>query len=200
MNVEPLPLPGVFRVTLDVFRDDRGAFMETWQARKYAACGIDHDFVQDNWSESRRGVLRGLHYQLTQPQGKLVAVVAGEIFDVVVDVRRSSPTFGQWVSETLSADRGSALWVPPGFAHGFYVVSDRATVLYKCTDYYQPGSERTLLWNDPQLAIVWPLAPGAQPILSAKDAKGAALAEADVFEQDPVKSPVMQWPRSRALA
>lgn len=200
MNVEPLPLPGVFRVTLDVFRDDRGAFMETWQARKYATCGIDHDFVQDNWSESRRGVLRGLHYQLTQPQGKLVAVVAGEIFDVVVDVRRSSPTFGQWVSETLSADRGSALWVPPGFAHGFYVVSDRATVLYKCTDYYQPGSERTLLWNDPQLAIVWPLAPGAQPILSAKDAKGACLAEADVFEQDPVKSPVMQWPRSRALA
>jgi dTDP-4-dehydrorhamnose 3,5-epimerase len=160
MNVEPLALPGVSRVTLDVFRDERGAFMETWQARKYAACGIDHDFVQDNWSESRRGVLRGLHYQLTQPQGKLVAVVAGEIFDVVVDLRRSSPTFGQWVSEILSAERGAALWVPPGFAHGFYVTSERATVLYKCTDYYQPAGERTLRWDDPQLAVAWPLPSG----------------------------------------
>lgn len=200
MKVEPLPLPGIARVTLDVFRDERGAFMETWQARKYAACGIDREFVQDNWSESRRGVLRGLHYQLTHPQGKLVAVVSGEIFDVVVDVRRSSRTFGRWISETLSADRGSALWVPPGFAHGFYVMSDRATVLYKCTDFYQPGSERTLRWDDPELAITWPLAPGIQPILSPKDAAGSTLADAEVFAQDPGKSPLLQWPRSRAIA
>lgn len=199
MNVEPLALSGVSRVALDVFRDDRGAFMETWQARKYAACGIDHDFVQDNWSESRRGVLRGLHYQLTQPQGKLVAVVAGEIFDVVVDLRRSSPTFGQWVSETLSAERGAALWVPPGFAHGFYVTSERATVLYKCTDYYQPAGERTLRWDDPQLAIAWPLPSGMSPILSPKDAKGSSLAEAEVFERDPARKLVLHWPRSRAL-
>lgn len=199
MKVEQLPLPGVARVTLDVFRDERGAFMETWQARKYAAFGIDCEFVQDNWSESRAGVLRGLHYQLTQPQGKLVAVVAGEIFDVVVDLRRSSPTFGQWISENLSAERGSALWVPPGFAHGFYVMSERATVLYKCTDFYQPGSERTLRWDDPDLAIAWPLVPGTQPILSAKDARGVCLAEAEVFEQDPA-SIVLQWPRSYAIA
>lgn len=200
MNVEPLPLSGISRVTLDVFRDERGAFMETWQSRKYAACGIDYEFVQDNWSESRHGVLRGLHYQLTHPQGKLVAVVAGEIFDVVVDMRRSSPTFGQWISETLSAERGAALWVPPGFAHGFYVMSERATVLYKCTDFYQPGSERTLLWDDPALGITWPIAPGRQPILSPKDAKGLCLAEADAFERDPAKSPILQWPKSRALA
>jgi dTDP-4-dehydrorhamnose 3,5-epimerase len=200
MKVEPLPLSGVARVTHDVFRDERGAFMETWQSRKYAASGIDHDFVQDNWSESRRGVLRGLHYQLHQPQGKLVAVVAGEIFDVVVDLRRSSTTYGQWISETLSAERGAALWVPPGFAHGFYVVSDRATVLYKCTDYYQPTSERTLRWDDPQLAIAWPLAPGARPILSTKDAQGACLAEAEVFGRDPAAGVVLQWPRSRVQA
>src|SRR5262249_54933239 len=122
-----------------------------------------------------------------------------EIFDVVVDVRRASPTFGHWVSETLSAERGAALWVPPGFAHGFYVVSDKATVLYKCTDYYQPGSERTLLWNDPRLAIIRPLPPGAQPILSPKDAQGKCLMDADVFESDPAKGIVLQWPRSRAL-
>lgn len=200
MNVEQLPLSGIARVTLDVFRDERGAFMETWQSRKYAACGIDWDFVQDNWSESRHGVLRGLHYQLTHPQGKLVAVVAGEIFDVVVDMRRSSPTFGHWISEILSAERGAALWVPPGFAHGFYVMSERATVLYKCTDFYQPGSERTLLWNDPALGITWPMERGSQPILSAKDAEGRCLSEADVFERDPARSPVMQWPKSRVVA
>lgn len=194
MKVESLHLPGVARVTHDVFRDDRGAFMETWQSRKYAAAGIDQDFVQDNWSESRRGVLRGLHYQLTQPQGKLVAVVAGEIFDVVVDLRRTSPTFGQWISEILSAERGAALWVPPGFAHGFYAVSDRATVLYKCTEFYHPASERTLLWNDPDLAIAWPLAPGATPILSPKDAQGFRLAQAQVFERDPAEANVWQTP------
>ena len=153
MKVESLHLPGVARVTHDVFRDDRGAFMETWQARKYAAAGIDREFVQDNWSESRRGVLRGLHYQLTQPQGKLVAVVAGEIF---------------------------------------YAVSDRATVLYKCTEFYHPSSERTLLWDDPDLAIAWPLAPGAMPILSAKDAQGSRLAQAQVFERDPDEENVWQ--------
>jgi dTDP-4-dehydrorhamnose 3,5-epimerase len=198
MKVEPLSLPGVSRVTLDVFRDERGAFMETWQARKYADGGINHDFVQDNWSESRRGVLRGLHYQITQPQGKLVAVVAGEIFDVVVDLRRASPTFGGWISETLSSERGSALWVPPGFAHGFYVVSARATVLYKCTDYYRPEAERTLRWDDPALAITWPIPAGKKPILSAKDAAGTPLADAEIFVQDPAHRPVLRWPRPQA--
>ena len=200
MKFEPLRLAGIARVTHDVFRDERGAFMETWHARKYATGGIDHDFVQDNWSESRRGVLRGLHYQLTQPQGKLVAVVAGEIFDVVVDLRRNSPTFGQWISETLSADSGAAFWVPPGFAHGFYVTSERATVLYKCTNFYHPAGERTLRWDDPELAIAWPLVDGQPPILSQKDAAGKVLADADCYEDDPAKAWVLQWPRSRALA
>lgn len=181
MNFERLNLPGVVRVTLDAFRDDRGAFMETWQSRKFANAGIAGPFVQDNWSESRKGVLRGLHYQLVQPQGKLVAVVAGTIFDVVVDVRRSSPTFGRWLAEPLSSERAVALWVPPGFAHGFYVTSERATVLYKCTDFYAPPHERTIRWNDPALAIDWPLPKGASPLVSPKDAAGKLLDDAETF-------------------
>lgn len=181
MNFERLNLPGVVRVTLDAFRDDRGAFMETWQSRKFANAGIAGPFVQDNWSESRKGVLRGLHYQLVQPQGKLVAVVAGTIFDVVVDVRRSSPTFGRWLAEPLSSERAVALWVPPGFAHGFYVTSERATVLYKCTDFYAPPHERTIRWNDPALAIDWPLPEGASPLVSPKDAAGKLLDDAETF-------------------
>jgi len=181
MKFERLNLPGVVRVTLDVFRDDRGAFMETWQSRKFADAGISGPFVQDNWSESRNGVLRGLHYQLVQPQGKLVAVVAGTIFDVVVDVRRSSPTFGRWLAEPLSSERAVALWVPPGFAHGFYVTSERATVLYKCTDFYAPSYERTIRWNDPALAIDWPLREGASPLVSPKDAAGKLLGDTETF-------------------
>lgn len=181
MKFEPLALAGVIRVTLDVFRDDRGAFMETWQSRKFADNGIAGPFVQDNWSESKAGVLRGLHYQVVQPQGKLVAVVAGAIFDVVVDMRRSSPTFGRWLAEPLSSDRAVALWIPAGFAHGFYVTSERATVLYKCTDFYAPPHERTVRWDDPGLAIGWPLPAGTTPTVSAKDAAGRLFKDADAF-------------------
>ena len=181
MKFEPLELPGVIRVTLDVFRDDRGAFMEIWHGDKYTSGGIAGPFVQDNWSESRKGVLRGLHYQVVQPQGKLVAVVDGAIFDVVVDLRRSSPTFGRWLAEPLASDRATALWVPPGFAHGFFVMSERAVVLYKCSDFYAPAHERTLHWNDPELKIGWPIAEGETPIVSAKDAAGKPFKDADTF-------------------
>jgi dTDP-4-dehydrorhamnose 3,5-epimerase len=181
MKFEPLTLSGVIRVTLDVFRDDRGAFMETWQSRTFTDAGISGPFFQDNWSESKTGVLRGLHYQVVQPQGKLVAVVAGTIFDVVVDMRRSSPTFGRWLAETLSSERAVALWVPPGFAHGFYVTSERATVLYKCTDFYAPAHERTIRWNDPDLGIAWPRSADGTPTVSAKDAAGKFFKDADTF-------------------
>jgi dTDP-4-dehydrorhamnose 3,5-epimerase len=180
MKFEPLALTGVMRVSLDVFRDDRGAFMETWHHQKYNEGGIVGPFVQDNWSESRKGVLRGLHYQVIQPQGKLVAVVDGSIYDVVVDLRRSSPSYGKWLAEPLSASGATALWVPPGFAHGFYVASDRAVVLYKCSDFYAPAHERTLRWDDPALGIQWPTG-GVQPVVSAKDAAGKLLKDADTF-------------------
>jgi dTDP-4-dehydrorhamnose 3,5-epimerase len=181
MKFEPLALAGVVRVALDVFRDDRGAFMETWQSRKFSDSGIAGPFVQDNWSESKAGVLRGLHYQVAQPQGKLIAVVAGAVFDVVVDMRRSSATFGRWLAEPLSSDRAVALWIPAGFAHGFYVTSERATVLYKCTDFYAPAHERTVRWDDPELAIDWPVPTGAAPTVSAKDAAGKSFKDADTF-------------------
>lgn len=182
MKFTPLALAGVIRVELDVFRDARGAFMETWHAHKYAEGGISAPFVQDNWSESTKGVLRGLHYQVQQPQGKLVAVVSGAIFDVVVDLRRSSPSFGKWLAEPLSAERGSALWVPPGFAHGFYAQSERATVLYKCTDFYAPAYERCIRWDDPDLAIDWPMKAGSAPNVSPKDAQGKLFKDADTFD------------------
>lgn len=182
MKFTPLALPGIIRVELDVFRDARGAFMETWHAKKYAEGGITLPFVQDNWSESSKGVLRGLHYQVQQPQGKLVAVVSGAIFDVVVDLRKSSPTFGKWLAEPLSAERGAALWVPPGFAHGFYAQSERATVLYKCTDFYAPGFERCIRWDDPDLAIGWPIEADETPLVSPKDAQGKAFKDADTFD------------------
>lgn len=159
--------------------DDRGFFMETWHREKFRDGGVDFDFVQDNHSRSAKNTLRGLHYQIKQPQGKLVRVIAGEIFDVAVDIRRSSPTFGKWVGEYLSATNHKMLWVPPGFAHGFLVTSDFAEFLYKTTDYYAPEFERSLLWNDPALAIDWPLA-GA-PLLSVKDKAGVHLAQADNF-------------------
>ena len=164
-----------------VFGDARGFFFESWNRRAFCALvGRDVDFVQDNHSASARGVLRGLHYQVKQAQGKLVRAVKGEVFDVVVDLRRSSPTFGRWVGETLSADNRRMMWVPPGFAHGFVVLSDSAEFLYKTTDYYAPEHERTLLWNDPAIGIEWPLG-GAAPILKPKDAAGTPLAHAETF-------------------
>jgi dTDP-4-dehydrorhamnose 3,5-epimerase len=164
-----------------VFGDARGFFFESWNARAFSQAGIGAAFVQDNHSRSRRGVLRGLHYQISQPQGKLVRVIAGEIFDVAVDIRRTSPTFGQSVSVHLSSEDHRMLWVPAGFAHGFLVLSEFAEVLYKATDFYAPEHERSIAWNDPALAIRWPEV-GAPYILSAKDQLGKPLADAEVFE------------------
>ncbi len=163
-----------------VFGDDRGFFLESYNRRSMASLGVDFDFVQDNHSRSAKGVLRGLHYQIRQPQGKLVRVVAGEVFDVAVDLRRASPTFGHWVGMTLSSENKRMAWVPPGFAHGFYVTSDYAEVLYKATDYYAPEHERSLLWNDAAIGIEWPLS-GGEPLLSEKDSTGALLSAAEVY-------------------
>jgi dTDP-4-dehydrorhamnose 3,5-epimerase len=181
MKVTPTAIPEVVLIEPKVFKDDRGFFLETFQANKYAAAGVPPTLVQDNHSGSRRGVLRGLHYQITQPQGKLVSVVVGEVFDVAVDLRRSSPTFGQWVGATLSAQNHRQIWVPPGFAHGFYVLSDWAEVTYKVTAFYNPEAERTLIWDDPEVGIHWPLLEGRKPLLSPKDAQGRRLAQADLF-------------------
>jgi dTDP-4-dehydrorhamnose 3,5-epimerase len=180
MKVVPTAIPDVLRVEPTVYGDDRGFFLETWHAARYAELGLAAGFVQDNHSRSAGGVLRGLHYQIGRPQGKLVRVVSGEVFDVAVDLRRSSPTFGRWVGETLSAASHRQLWVPPGFAHGFYVTSDSADLMYKCTDYYAPEHECTLRWDDPALGIEWPLRGGA-PALSAKDSAGLALRDAPTF-------------------
>jgi dTDP-4-dehydrorhamnose 3,5-epimerase len=181
MQITPTAIPEVVIIEPKVFRDDRGLFLETFQADKYKAAGITQPMVQDNLSGSRRGVLRGLHYQIHRPQGKLVSVVVGEVFDVVVDLRRSSPTFGRWVGTTLSAESRRQIWVPAGFAHGFYVLSDWADVLYKVTDFYDPSGERTLMWNDANVAIRWPLREGSKPLLSPKDAQGLPLAKAELF-------------------
>ena len=164
-----------------VFGDERGFFMESFNRRTWLEhTGLEADFVQDNHSRSGRGVLRGLHYQIKQPQGKLVRVVSGEVFDVAVDVRRSSPTFGRWTGVMLSAENRLQFWIPPGFAHGFMVVSEEADFLYKATDYYAPEFERTIIYNDPALGIVWP--EGITPELSAKDAAAPLFCEAEVFE------------------
>jgi dTDP-4-dehydrorhamnose 3,5-epimerase len=175
MRVIPTALPDVAIVEPRVFRDGRGWFFESWNRRSLAAAGLDVDFVQDNHSRSARGVLRGLHYQVEHAQGKLVRVVVGEVFDVAVDLRERSPTFGRHVGLRLSADEPRMLWVPPGFAHGFVVLSDVAEFLYKTTDYWYPEHERTLLWNDPALGIDWPV---ADPLLAPKDAAGTPLADA----------------------
>ncbi len=174
-------LPEVIIVEPRVFADSRGFFMETWEADKFATGGIHANFVQDNHSVSQQWVLRGLHYQLQRTQGKLVRVAEGEVFDVAVDLRRSSPTFGRWEGQVLSAENKRMLWVPPGFAHGFLVLSASAQLLYKCTDFYDPTSERTLLWNDPDLAIRWPLPAGVVPVISAKDDAGQRLSAAECF-------------------
>ena len=181
MKFTPLAIPEVVLVEPEVFGDSRGFFMETWHAGRFGAAGIDRPFVQDNHSRSTGGTLRGLHYQLVQPQGKLVRVTSGEVFDVAVDLRRSSPTFGRWVGVTLSAENRRELWVPPGFAHGFYVTSDSADFVYKCTDYYHPQSERSLLWNDPAVGVAWPIPTGSEPRLSAKDRAGLPLASAEHY-------------------
>ena len=174
MRFRPTAIPDVILIVPNVHNDERGFFMETYQKRKFADNGIDADFVQDNNSLSRRGTLRGLHYQIKHPQGKLVRAVSGEIYDVSVDLRRKSATFGQWIGLTLSEENRQQLWIPPGFAHGFYVVSEQAEVFYKATDYYAPEWERTLLWNDPKTGVVWPLVEGQTPLLSVKDAQGKA--------------------------
>jgi len=179
MRALPTSIPDVLVVEPRVFEDARGFFFESWNRRAFAEAGIAADFVQDNHSRSRRGVLRGLHYQVEHAQGKLVRVTAGEVFDVAVDLRRSSPTFGRHVAMTLSAANRRMLFIPPGFAHGFLVVSDAAEFLYKTTDYWYPAHERTLQWNDPALGIAWPS--GIEPALAAKDAAGVPLAAADVY-------------------
>jgi len=179
MKIIPTSIPEVLLIEPKVFGDERGFFYESWNKRSFAELGIAADFVQDNHSKSQRNVIRGLHYQIEHAQGKLIRVTAGSVYDVAVDLRRSSPTFGLWVGFTLSADDKRMAWIPPGFAHGFCVTSDSAEFLYKTTDYWSPAHERTLLWNDPQLAISWPLA-GA-PLLAAKDMTGRALGEAETF-------------------
>ncbi len=182
MQVRPTAIPDVKVVEPKVFGDARGFFYESWNRKALeGALGRSVEFVQDNHSRSRRGVLRGLHYQLPRPQGKLVRVVRGEVYDVAVDLRRGSPTFGRWAAETLSAENHRQLWIPEGFAHGFLVVSEEAEFLYKTTDYWYPEHERCVRWDDPVLAISWPLA-GLTPTVSAKDAKGVPLAEAVLFE------------------
>jgi dTDP-4-dehydrorhamnose 3,5-epimerase len=162
--------------------DERGFFLETYQAELFTNAGINAPFVQDNHSGSRQGILRGLHYQIRQPQGKLIRVVAGEIFDVAVDLRRHSTSFGKWVSAILSAENKLQMWIPPGFAHGFYVLSAWAEVIYKTTDYYAPQWERTLQWDDPDIAIPWPLIGGQPPQLSAKDTRGLSFRQAEIYE------------------
>lgn len=183
MKVIETAIPDVRIIEPQVFGDARGFFMETWSRRDFAAVGIDADFVQDNHSCSVQGTLRGLHYQIQRAQGKLVRVTAGEVFDVAVDLRRDSPTFGHWVGVMLSVENYRQLWVPPGFAHGFYVVSEVAEFQYKCTDYYAPEHERCIRRDDPELGIEWPLiAGGSEPLLSDKDRAGVRFADADVYE------------------
>ena len=181
MKITETAIPEILVLEPTVHGDERGYFMETFRASILEERGVDLNFVQDNQSRSVQATLRGLHYQLQFPQGKLARVISGEVFDVAVDLRKGSPTFGQWVAEILSADNKKQLWVPPGFAHGFYVTSESAEFLYKCTDFYHPQSEVSLLWNDPELAIEWPI-DGGTPSLSAKDDAGLSFADAPKFE------------------
>jgi dTDP-4-dehydrorhamnose 3,5-epimerase len=178
MEVIATDLPGVLRLRPRIFADDRGWFAETWNQDVFRAAGLPAHFVQDNQSRSRKNVLRGLHFQLQHPQGKLVRAVAGRIFDVAVDIRKSSSHFGRWVAVELSAEVPEILWIPPGFAHGFLVLSDSADVLYKTTDFYHSAAERTIRWNDPSIGIEWPLT--GEPIISAKDAVGTSLDQTEL--------------------
>lgn len=180
MKYTPLSIPDIVLMEPEVFGDHRGYFMETFRQDDFNKNVGPYTFVQDNHSKSTKGILRGLHYQIKQSQGKLVRVTSGSVFDVAVDIRKSSPWFGKWVGETLSAENKSMLWVPPGFAHGFYVLSDEAEFTYKCTDYYAPEHERSILWNDPEIAVNWPI--DTEPVLSPKDKKGLPLDSAEVFK------------------
>jgi dTDP-4-dehydrorhamnose 3,5-epimerase len=180
MQIHPTAIPDVLIIEPKAFGDDRGFFYESFNARSFQQLtGVTASFVQDNHSKSAKNVLRGLHYQIRQPQGKLVRVVAGEVFDVAVDIRKSSPSFGQWIGVTLSADNKRQLWIPEGFAHGFVVISESAEFLYKTTNYWAPEFERSILWNEPTIGIAWPL--NGAPLLSAKDQIGKLLADAEVF-------------------
>lgn len=181
MNIETTPLRDLLLIEPRVFGDERGFFFESWNRRTFKDAGIGVDFVQDNHSRSRQGILRGLHYQTEQTQGKLVRVVRGSVFDVAVDLRRSSPSFGRWYGIELSESNKRMLWVPPGFAHGFYVTSSEADFLYKCTELYHPASEVSLRWDDPAIGIDWPLVNGEAPQLSAKDAAGLTFDDAPKF-------------------
>ena len=182
MKFEQTPLKDVLLLEPNVFGDERGFFMETWNADTFRQAGLDIAFVQDNHSRSAQGTLRGMHFQTQQTQGKLVRVSSGEVFDVVVDLRQSSPSAGKWYGEILSASNHKILWVPPGFAHGFYVCSEYADFQYKCTDYYHPGSEVCLAWDDPTVGIEWPIPEGELPQLSGKDAEGLAWNEIPLFD------------------
>ncbi|MGA9398184.1 MAG: dTDP-4-dehydrorhamnose 3,5-epimerase [Anaerolineaceae bacterium] len=182
MKFTPTDMPGVIVVSPDIFSDERGAFWEVHHQQKFAENGIPYQFIQDNQSTSRRMVLRGLHYQLVKPQGKLVRVVQGKVFDVAVDLRRSSPYFGKWMGCILSSRNRRQLWIPPGFAHGFYTLSSWAYVSYKTTELYSSQTDRTLLWNDASIAIAWPLIDGLPPMLSKKDSCAILLDKAEVFE------------------
>ncbi|MFT7288514.1 MAG: dTDP-4-dehydrorhamnose 3,5-epimerase [Halieaceae bacterium] len=181
MEFKASSLPGVYLITPTTFGDERGFFMESWNAETFSEAGFDIDFVQDNHSRSARGILRGLHYQTRHTQGKLVRVTAGSVYDVAVDLRRDSPTLGQWYGVTLDAQQQQMLWIPPGFAHGFYVTADWADFQYKCTDRYDPASEISIAWDDPQLAIDWPLREGEEPSLSAKDQQGVPFCSAPLI-------------------
>ncbi len=181
MRFYPLEIPDVIRIQPEVHSDARGFFLESYHRQLFEQAGLPTEFVQDNHSGSARGVLRGLHYQIRQPQGKLVRLVVGEIFDVAVDLRRSSPSFGRWVGARLEAERRDEIWIPPGFAHGFYVLSEWAEMYYKATDYYAPEWERCLLWNDPKVGVEWPISAGVAPILSEKDSQGTPLLQAEAY-------------------
>jgi dTDP-4-dehydrorhamnose 3,5-epimerase len=182
MKFKQTKIPDVLLIEPEIHGDQRGFLLETYQLSKFAEAGITEKFIQDNHSGSQQHTLRGLHYQIRHPQGKLVRVISGEVFDVAVDVRRSSPSYGRWVGVKLSAENKHQLWVPPGFAHGFYVISEWAEVVYKLTDIYAPRYERTIAWNDPEIGIEWPIPPGKAPLLSDKDLQGKRLQEAEVFE------------------
>ncbi len=180
MKIEETSLPGVLVLSPMIYRDDRGAFLETFNLRQIAEAGLPEHWVQDNFSLSKKNVLRGIHYQVTQPQGKLVRVTHGAVLDVAVDLRRSSPAFGKHVAVELSGENGNMLWIPAGFGHAFLVLSDVAGFAYKVTDYYSPASERTIVWNDPEIGIQWPVK-AEDVIVSAKDAQGKMLRDAEVF-------------------
>lgn len=182
MQFKPTRIPEVVLIEPQVYGDHRGFFMESWNEQTFQDAGFNMQFVQDNHSRSVQGTLRGLHYQIRKPQGKLVRIITGEVFDVAVDLRRQSPTFGQWVGEYLSEENHRTLWIPPGFAHGFYVLSEHADLTYKCTNFFAPEHERSLAWDDPDLGINWPIIADIAPVLSASDAAATAFKAAEFYE------------------